>query len=50
MRIMDELLELMDHHTEIAEFGVTMCTMMTTLQFDEIAAKALEDIETCRST
>jgi hypothetical protein len=44
---MDELLELMDHHTEQARFGITMCTRIYTMMFNGVAAEALENIGSC---
>lgn len=44
---MDELLELMDHHTQIAKDGVTFCTNIYTIQFRTIAANALDSISKC---
>lgn len=46
---MEELRELMDHHTEQAIFGVTMCTQAYTAMFNRIAAEALENIQNCSS-
>lgn len=45
--MMPELLELMDHHTEQARFGVTMCTRVYTMMFNGIAEEALEGIKRC---
>jgi hypothetical protein len=46
---MDELLELMDHHTEEARTGVTMCTRIYTGMFMGIAANALNEIKNCEA-
>lgn len=44
---MDELNELMDHHTEQARMGVTFCTRIMTAQFNGLAANALLNIAKC---
>lgn len=44
---MDELVELMDHHTQLAIFGVTMCFRQTTAQFSTLAEAALEGATRC---
>lgn len=44
---MDELLELMDHHTQQAIDGVTFCTRFYTQQFVDIAADAIDEISKC---
>ena len=44
---MDELLEMMDHHTEEARFGITMCTRIYTQMFNGIADEALAEIKNC---
>lgn len=46
---MDELLELMDHHTQQAITGVTMSTTFYAARFENIAAQAMERIKQCVS-
>lgn len=44
---MDELEELMEHHIQMAIFGVTMCTRAVTAQFLTLAEDALEGATRC---
>lgn len=44
---MDELTDLMNHHTEQAMDGITFCHRLMVSQFDAIAAGAIDNIAQC---